>query len=183
MQKTESFYKLVNVYAQAFFNTFSDTISMDHYYAIEKAYGGLIKNTSLINLLQVSFFNHHELKKKCLTQIIEQFTLPKSIFTLGLLLIDSERIHLLPFILKKIALLCEKKNNSMTMEIRCSHAISDDKREHITKMLRNLTGSNIKPIFSVDPHLIAGIRAQSNTFLWESSIKKTLKAIKAQVMV
>ncbi|RTL07175.1 hypothetical protein EKK58_03290 [Candidatus Dependentiae bacterium] len=183
MQKTESFYKLINVYAQAFFNTFSDTISMEHYYAIEKAYGALVKNARLINLLQVSFLNHHELKKKCLSQIIEQFNLPKSIFTLGLLLISNERIHLLPFILKKIALLCEKKNNRMTMEIRCSHPICDEKRNMITEMLYNITRSNIKPIFSIDRRLIAGIRAQSNTFLWESSIKKTLKAIKAQVMV
>lgn len=181
MQKTVSFYKLVNVYAQAFFNTFSETIRSDEYLAMQTAYESLIKNHRLISLLQVSFLNHHELKKKCLNQLIDQFALPNSILTLGTLLIDSERMHLLPFILKRIASLYEKKMNIMTMHISCSHTISEQQRKQCTLLLNSFTQSNIRPIFLIDISLIAGIRAQSKTMLWESSIKKMLKSIKAQV--
>lgn len=181
MQKTEPFYKIVNVYAHAFFNTFSDTIEPNEYNAIEKAYETMIKNHRLMCLLQVSFFNHHTFKKKCLDKLIEQFKLPKSIFTLGVILIDKERMELLPFILKRVVFLYEKKNNIMTMHIRFSHTIDSDQRKKFTQLLHIYTKSNIRPVFSVDPSLIAGIRAQSKTVLWEYSIKKMLNTITVQV--
>lgn len=182
MQKTGSFHKLVNVYAHAFFNTFADSINDQECHAFDKAHESMIKNYRLLNLLQVSFFNHHEFKKKCLDQIVKQFHLPTNIFNLGLILINSDRMHLLPFILKKVVLLYEKKCNIIAMEIRCSHDISSNERNKITKMLHACTKSNIKSIFLIDPFLIAGIRAQSTTILWEWSIRKMLAGIKAQVI-
>jgi F0F1-type ATP synthase delta subunit len=181
MQKTDSFYKLVHTYAQAFFNVFSNDITIDEYHAMQKAYKSLINNYKLLSLLQVSFLNHQELKKKCLAQLIDQFILPKSLLTLGTLLITAERMYLFPFILKKITQLYEKQMNIMSMHISCSHAISEATLKKFVLLLHSVTHSDIKPIFFIDTSLIAGIRAHSKTILWEHSIKKTLKAIKTQV--
>lgn len=181
MQKTTSFYKLVHTYAQAFIITFLDSITDDDYHAIQKAYDALSKNHRLISLLQVSFLNHQVLKKKCLEQLIQQFALPQSLYTLGELLINNDRMYLFPFILKKIILLYEKKMNILPMRISCSHAISEHMRKKCIVLLHTVTQSTIKPTFLIDKSLIAGIRAESKTVLWEHSIKKMLKSIKAQV--
>jgi F0F1-type ATP synthase delta subunit len=181
MQKTTSFYKLIHIYAQAFVNIFSDSITTDEYHAMQAAHDALIKNYRLVSLMQVSFLNHHELKRKCLVQLIHQFKLPQSLYTLGLLLTNGERMYLFPFILKKIILLYEKKMNIMTMHISSSHNIPEQARKKFMFLLHSVTHSTIKPIFLIDTSLIAGIRAQSKTVLWEHSIEKMLKSIKAQV--
>jgi F0F1-type ATP synthase delta subunit len=181
MQKTDSFYKLVHTYAQAFVTIFYDSITTNEYHAMQTAHEALTKNYRLISLLQVSFLNHQELKTKCLEQLIHQFKLPKSLYTLGKLLINDERMYLFPFILKKITLLYEKQMNIMTMHVSCSHNITEQTRTKFILLLHSATHFDIKPIFLIDKSLIAGIRAQSKTLLWEHSIKKMLKSIKAQV--
>ncbi|HTM06020.1 MAG TPA: F0F1 ATP synthase subunit delta [Patescibacteria group bacterium] len=181
MEKTASFYKLVGIYAQSFVNVFSTNITIDEYRAMQMAHDALIKNHRLLSLLQVSFLNHQELKKKCLAQIIHQFRLPQSLYTLGLLLISCERMYLFPFILKKITLLYEKEMNIMEMRISYSHNISEETQKQCILLLRSLIHSDIKPVFLIDTSLIAGVRAQSKTVLWEHSVKKMLKSIKTQV--
>ena len=78
-------------------------------------------------------------------------------------------MYLFPFILKKITLLYEKEMNIMEMRISYSHNISEETQKQCILLLRSLIHSDIKPVFLIDTSLIAGVRAQSKTVLWEHS--------------
>ena len=46
---------------------------------------------------------------------------------------------------------------------------------------QKLVGSAIRVEYRIDPKLIVGLRVQSNTGLWERSIKKELLEISTQI--
>jgi F-type H+-transporting ATPase subunit delta len=180
MLKSSSFYRVIRYYTKAFLNVFQDSIRETDYEHIAKAADVLSKNHRLINLLQISFLRHHEIKKTVIKKIIDDAHLPLCIEKLALLLIEAERIHLLPSILKEIIILHNKKKNIMHMRITTSHLLTPEHHTHIKDVLGTMCKNSIKGNIEVDPTLIAGIRAQSETILWESSIRKTLKVINAQ---
>jgi ATP synthase F1 delta subunit len=181
MQQSSSLYKLVRRYAQAFFNIFGDDIDGQGYERMQVVGTALVKNHRLMNLLQVSFTHHHEVKQKYVEYIIKQFHLPQSLIKLALLLIDADRTYLLPYILQYVANLYEKKMNIMNMDVYASHTLSTNLHAQVEQVLSGLCHATVRIVPVVDVNLIAGIRAHSKTVMWESSVRKTLKALHAQI--
>jgi F0F1-type ATP synthase delta subunit len=134
-----------------------------------------------MNLLQVSFAHHHEVKQNYVEYIVGQFELPPSLIKLALLLIDADRIYLLPHILQHVAQFYETKMNIMNMKVYTSHKLSVDLHVQVEQLLSTLCHATVHIFPVIEVNLIAGIRAHSKTVMWENSVRKTLKTLHAQV--
>ncbi|QQR53513.1 F0F1 ATP synthase subunit delta [bacterium] len=177
MQLTSSLFQLINLYAQAYIAT-SDRSLLNEALCIkfEKATKNISKNHMLLSLFGVFFENHESIKAKAVELIVQTYDLPKNINSLGKLLIQKNRLELLPHILKKIITMIHVSENSMHMNITTSHSCNKENVELLIKSFEKKTGKTIVCHWSIDSDLIAGIRAQSATHLWESSIRKKLNS-------
>lgn len=67
------------------------------------------------------------------------------------------------------------------LEVTCRTAVplTDEQVAAIHEFLHEKTGKKIILIMVIDSSLLAGIRLQSETFLWEYSIGRQLQALRA----
>jgi F-type H+-transporting ATPase subunit delta len=175
MNYTESV--LAQRYAQAYLNLYIDSISYKDFRAIRDAGLFFAKNRHLL-----FFLNWPAIKKvtkiTALQQALEYCQVPSSINHLVVLLAAHKRMFLITKILEYICALYEKKHAIAQVTISSSHPMTDQQLKVMQQFLAHKTGLSIIYDYKIDKKLIAGIRMQSNTFLWEHSINQQLENIK-----
>ncbi len=104
--------------------------------------------------------------------------LPTSCMQLMTLLVAQKRASLWYDILTYIVKLYQQKHHIMDMCVESAPELDEKQLGVIQQFLADKTGNDIMITYRVNPDLIAGIRACSDTVLWESSIAKKLRAIR-----
>ncbi len=172
---------LAKKYATAFLNLHIDTIDTKHYQAFKKVslYGK--KNDRFFFLLQTPTIPF-EYKQKVLNAFVEQSSLPPILVQLIALLLRQQRIILLPLIFEQIVKLYEYRKKIMPFTFFTSYALTEDELTAITMFLEKQTHNHIISHQQLQPSLIAGIRLQSDFFLWEYSIAKQIRTLRNQVI-
>ena len=109
--------------------------------------------------------------------LIDYFSLPHNFAAIILLLIEHNRSFYIPDVLLWVAQLYKNEINNVEFSIQTAQEINDTHIESIKQFLGHLINKKIIGIPSVDTSLIAGIRLQSNEYLWEYSIRKQIRAL------
>lgn len=95
------------------------------------------------------------------------------------LLVVHARIDYLPVVLEYAVALYRQQHNSMVFTLTSSHELSSNQMTHIQQFIASLTGAHIVLNQHRDVRLIAGVRVQSDTLLWEHSVRKQLRTLYA----
>lgn len=165
-----------NKYARAYLNVFFDDLTEKDILAIQKTYEYLEEDKQVIFFLRFPVVGP-EVKLQALTIIAQQEKLPKSMLTLMKLLLKHKQLELLQEVLASIVRQYREQKGIMTFLISSSPALTTQELHSLVEFLARVTGRSIIYDYTVDPHLIAGIRLQSTTLLWEQSVRKQLHAI------
>jgi F-type H+-transporting ATPase subunit delta len=123
-----------------------------------------------------------ETEQEALDLLFKGFKTEKLFKKLMKLICNERRALLVPEMLRSIASLYREQHNIMLFSITTSHDVSDDDKKTINDFLAEKTGKTIGAEYAIDKTLIAGVRAQSDTLLWEQSIKKQLMAIRQSLV-
>jgi len=165
---------LARHYAQAFFNGYKERLSIKDCAHIQKAIAYLSRNKTW-----AIFFDFPPLspekQRLMLDRLIDYLELPKPFFTLGTLLANHKRISILPEVLTIVVTLILKANNTIELTISSYPHLNQTQTKAIIDFFYKKTGKNIVPTYKLDPSLIAGIRVQSTTLVWEYSLRKKLR--------
>ncbi len=106
--------------------------------------------------------------------MIKQFGLPPIFDRLIHLLIQDRRVVLLADILHKLSALYRDRHGIGHVLITSSHILNNEQLSGIKRFLARKTGLDIIYTHRVDRKLIAGIRLQGDSFVWEYSVRKSL---------
>jgi F0F1-type ATP synthase delta subunit len=98
------------------------------------------------------------------------------------LLIMDKRSELMPLVLDKICGLYYQIHNIELFTIASSDSLSESQVKDIEQFLAQCTGHVILSHRIIDTDLIAGIRLQSATSLWEHSIRRQLAHVQQLFM-
>lgn len=164
-------------YAQAYLNVHIDTISYKYFRNIRDAALFFAQNRHLLFFLNWPAIKTPA-KIDALRQAMNYCQVPASIDRLIDLLAAHRRMFLIINILEYICKIYEKKHAIAQVTISSSHPVTDQELKVMQEFLANKTGLSIIYDYKIDKKLIAGIRLQSDTFLWEYSINKKLESIK-----
>lgn len=164
-------------YANAFLNVFIDQLSSQTMQQVCLLGDFLVRNHLLLSFLQWPVLSG-EVKIKALQDLVHQFSLGKPFERLIILLADQKRLYLIADVLKHICSLHAERRNILHFTIESSHDLTTDECLVIAQFLANITGASIIYDYKVDKNLIAGIRLQSNTHLWQYSIRTQLDTMK-----
>lgn len=165
--------KLAKKYAAAFLNIYENQLSLDDYFALQQAVHFFDDNRQLLTYFKLPRILAE--KKEALRKIQEAFNLPKVMDTLMELLLDHQRLFLIKYVFEALLILFRERNNIMTFSIISSHTLEKNQLQSIKDFLEKKTRNTILYNKEVDKKLIAGIRLQSTTYLWEYSIEQQLR--------
>jgi F-type H+-transporting ATPase subunit delta len=165
-------------YAQAFMTVFPKSCTFNDIKKIELAYNFLQTHKRTLFFLQLPQFDE-ERKKSMVADLIDYFSLPHDFAAIILLLIKHNRSFYIPDVLRWITQLYKDQIQNIEFSIKSAHDLTDKQVESIKLFLEHLVTKKIIGIPSVDTSLIAGLRLQSNDYLWEYSIRKQIKALQA----
>lgn len=165
-------------YARAFMSVFPQIVGFTDIKKIDAAQKFLQTHKRTLFFLQLPQFDL-ERKKSMVADLIGYFSLPHDLAAIILLLITHDRSFYIPEVLAWITQLYKNQINSIEFSIQTAQETDDKQFESIKQFLGRLTNKKIIGIPSVDTSLIAGLRLQSNEYLWEYSVRKQIKALQA----
>ena len=159
-------------YATAFLNLFIDEIGIKDYCNIVDLFNYLKNHPELGSVFKLPRVD--EAKKEAIDCMVKEFRLKPSLKKLMHLLMQHQRLFLLPDVLRYIQQLYKERREIMEFEVRSSHALTKDQLETIKYFLSSKTGNHILYEHTIHKDLIAGIRLQSDLLLWERSVARRL---------
>jgi len=172
---------LAKKYATAFLNVFERDVSLQDISHVCAAGDFLTRNRTLLYFLAWPALSV-DVKIKALQDVLEKFRLAYSFEKLVALLAADRRLHIIDAVFSHICLLYMTRKKIANVAITSSHQLSPADIETIEQFLVNITGLSIIYDYKIDKNLIAGIRLQSGTFLWQYSVRKQLDQMKLQLI-
>jgi len=171
---------LAKKYAQAYLHSFGEDHSLEDFSSMWRAAQFLSEHHSLLFYLSLSMI--HEVDKKRFIDIFfEKFHLFDSLKQLFYLLLKNKHIFLAADTLRDIYGLYKIKHKISDLQVSSSSDLSEEKIEEIKKFFTKLSGQQVVVRYSVNQDLIAGVRLQTETFLWEYSIAQQLRKLKQEL--
>ncbi len=163
-------------YAAAFMTVFPKACSFADIGKIFIAQKFLQKHKQTLLFLQLPQFDQKR-KKSMIADLIGHFSLPHQLSAIMLLLITHDRSFYIPDVLFCIIKLYNNQTNNVEFSLKSAHNLHEKQIESIKKFLGQLLNKNITGTPSLDPSLIAGLRLQSDDYLWEYSVRKHLQTL------
>lgn len=161
-------------YACAFLNVYGKEYTIEGLSLIQDAAIFFKNHKKACFFMQLSVLDR-AVKEESLHIVCNQLSLPVYYKKLFSLLIDQKRVFLLPAIFKQLVLEYQKRAHYMPIEIQSTVDLSEQDKKVLINFLEQQTGKIILPDYTLDETLIAGIRAISESYLFEKSIKGVLR--------
>lgn len=178
MNHTSTDKNIAKKYAQAFWNVFPKSCPVGTIAKIEAAQKFLQTHKRTLFFLQLPQFSR-EKKESMVADLVGHFHLPSVFSPLLLLLTTHNRAFYIPDVLWFIIQLYKERTHSVDFSLISAQHLEEKQVESIKQFLGHLTKKNIIATPIIDPSLIAGIRLQSNHHIWEYSVRKHIKSLRA----
>jgi F-type H+-transporting ATPase subunit delta len=164
-------------FASAFLNLYINSISEKDLLNLISLSSYLKQNNKLINYVcKISITTNGSCNFFKL--LLKKFDLPIVFQKLVDLLANRKLLYLINDIFSQIILLYQKRNKVMLFNIKSVIPLEENDLYKLKIFLEKTTNNKIIETLEIDKSLIAGIKAQSNNFLFENSISKKLKTLR-----
>lgn len=130
-----------------------------------------------------SFLKQYQLRlvgidRLTLERIVNLYKLEKIKLNLILMLLEKRKaLPLFRSVITVFLTLYKEYHTSMVCVLRSSHLLTDEQKNTFISCIERLSGKRIFYSFVHDRSLIAGIRIESETMVWEHSISRKLRLI------
>lgn len=93
------------------------------------------------------------------------------------LLTAHKRLELFPAVVRHFFEYYKRKHQIIFCEIKSSHCLTDEQANELAQFIERETGKQTLFSRQIDRGLIAGVRIEGDTMMWERSVAKQLRAI------
>ena len=98
------------------------------------------------------------------------------------LLLEKRREGLISLVSEQFETLRRTSGNIAYAEIVSADNLSEAEQKAIIKRLETSSGKSIEATFSVDPHLLGGVKAQIGNFVLDGTVRGSLNRLKDRVL-
>lgn len=169
-------------YATAYLNVYENELVSKDINAFLAAYSFFRKHHSLIYFLCVISFD--KIKMIEVSQILSHnFELPISFNKLLALLVNRKQICYLKEVLQDIYCLYKLRKNILELEVKIADNIDGHALQAFETFFAQESEKQIESKVSIDSSLIAGVRLQSDFFLWEYSVASRLRSLRQKLII
>ena len=150
-------------YAKAFFNVYKDQITFDQIQSFKLVLLFCRNHNDFLSIIG-QLVGRQEGFENLLDEMHSHFELPESVKKLIQVLIKHKKISLFAQILQEVT-------------IRAAANLTEEGQQKLERFFKKLSKKTIIPNFKIDESLIAGVRMESELFLWEHSIKSQIASL------
>jgi ATP synthase F1 delta subunit len=161
-------------YAAAFLSVAHETFSYNDFLIIDERKELLLEARAILFYMMLPVIKQPAIDR-VVDLLFEGCATAPLLKRVAVLLLKHHRIIILPEVLHQIGDLYKKEKGLAQFSITSAHSLDTALQQKLLNYLEHETGQKIIPEFSIDKSLIAGVRAQSDTALWEHSIRKQLR--------
>jgi ATP synthase F1 delta subunit len=161
-------------------NLFFDEISGDCIKKLEKLETFLKQNKLFFVYLRIPSIPF-QVKQEALNKFSNFYDFCEPCRRLMFVLLKQGRIDFLDEIVSKILILYRIRKKIQLFKISTSHPLEEKEKERVIRFVKGLASGEVVCKFLVDAKIIAGMRIQSETFLWERSVAKQLRDVKRSI--
>ena len=172
---------LARRYAQAFVQAFKDEITPDVFERIKEVVALLKKHSAALFFLSLPSMTDEQ-KLQAMHHLCKKLSFAPACGRLMQLLVHDKRASLLLGVFEYVLIFYQEAHNMMTFKIESAQELDTQQLAIIQQFLAHKSGSDIIYNHTVNPALIAGMRAQSSTRLWEVSVAKRLRSMRLALM-
>lgn len=94
------------------------------------------------------------------------------------LLVENDRIMLLPFIAQQFELLVHKEQGTASVEIVSAFELTKDQTKQLVTLLEKKFNLKLEPTITVDPDLIGGVRCTVGDQVLDTSVQAQLTGMR-----
>jgi F0F1-type ATP synthase delta subunit len=161
-------------YAAAFLNVHEGTLTPSDIDAILQAAQFLADHRRAVFLLKVPIIPE-QVKREGLQDFCDRFGVPRIVMDLLTLLMDHKRAHLLGAVLKDIVKEYNRRHDKVTIMVTSANPLDSVQKKQLEDFAERIFPGIKTYEYELDNTLIAGVRLQSDTLLWEYSIDNYLR--------
>ena len=163
-------------YAQAFFNVLTKPFSIEECERLAQVITLYRKQPTMLFYLQIPLFTYTS-KKQSLERVSSAYGLPHTLSTLDLLLLEHNRIFLLPTVYQMLIEQSHARAGRVPCVVTSAHELSTRERAICTQFVGEVTGKQPLIDWQTDSTLIAGLCIQADTWIWENSLDARLRTL------
>ncbi len=172
---------LAKKYATAFMDVAQDLFDEHDLKRVDELQKFLHDNRKILFFFNFSLIDQ-EVINAVLDKMFKNFKTESLFKKLMQLILHERRALLMPEVLYYVAALYREKNNIISFDVESAQELSEEEKKTVEQFLADSTKKNISPKYKIDSTLIAGMRAQSETLLWEHSIKNQLMMMRRSLI-
>jgi len=168
-------------YARAYLDIFGDAITVSALTPLCEAAAFFYRHKTRLALQLAPYLDDSYVIQR-ITHLCVSSGMPASCEHIIRLLVHERRLELLADVLVQICFQYRVRHHIMSCSITSSHALTEHELASIRRFLECKTGYSIMDVYAVDADLIAGLRLQSDTIMWEYSLHKQLAEASRQLI-
>jgi F-type H+-transporting ATPase subunit delta len=142
------------------------------------ALGSALSDTSALKHLMVSPAFSASDKTAVLSELGRRCSLPEAAEGFLAQLVRKNRVGFLPEIAAEFAHLAEESRGAQSVSIMTAQSLSPAEQTALRAQLQELLRREVDPIFSSDPRIIAGLRIQIGSTVYDSTARSRLTALR-----
>lgn len=169
-------------YAVAYLNVYQKDITKQDIQALQAVYVFFTKHRNFMQLL-CTMSADKSVMLRVFEKLCEYFLLPLSMKNLMQMLLKHKRICFLKDIVQNICCLYNIRNNLLLLEIQTADTLDAESIQGFERFFAQESQKKVQSRVHINDTLIAGVRLQSDFFLWDYSIASRLRALKQKLAI
>jgi ATP synthase F1 delta subunit len=151
---------------------------MHHYGWYERDISWILRLRAIAQFLREHRHHFVYAHRSLYSAIFEIFGFHESdIQSMLMLLEQQQRLVILPDVLYRVIDRYKQQHGIEYCRVSSALSLTDAQAEKIKQLLEQRSGKKLLCFYETDPSLIAGIRARSETFVWEDSVEQRLRVL------
>ena len=163
-------------YAQAILNVYGSEFVFEDVAAMRDIRSYLQSHRRIVFLLRLAVVPD-EVKERGLCMLCERFKVSVPCRKLVGLLRAHRRLQLFPAVLEYLERLYLERKRIVPIAVSSASALSESDQKVIEQFFAQQLGVSVVGEYQIDQSLIAGLRVQSQYYLWERSVAKQLRDV------
>lgn len=141
----------------------------------------MLLSESLKRLFEDPAFSPAE-RRSVINRIAEQWQMNPELHRFLLLLVNKDRILLLPLIYQAITAIIDEQRGRLRAQIKSASQLDQALVDDIKESLSKITKKEVMAEVAVDPSLIGGIRVDMGGTVFDGTVKARLSAIRNKLV-
>jgi ATP synthase F1 delta subunit len=169
-------------YAKAYLQEYGSSLQLEDIEHIKLAVQFFRRHHTFMSLVSL-IVAHDQSDHVIMQELWSHFQLPQTLKKLIPVLINHKRLVIFAQVLQGICCQYLSSNNILELTVLTAQPLADSELKQFEQFFIKLSGKKIISKMVLDETLIAGVRLQSDLFLWQYSIAARVKNLQQKMLI